>query len=214
MPLRLGQRSREPARREKAIFNPSAKLEKYETEILDAVNHWSGEEERAGRLGNGMLLTIARSILDGLTEPTKTWYNPRIDPEVPGNGRILEEARRTALSTLGVSILLRMELANADGQATFEPKEAAVGPEGELGIIIDMIVDRPWKDFRVHAPIAIENTLPPDATEQWFNVDDLWVRQARPAEPTSEMRNDVLPARGANPDWPRFQTIFPYVATR
>jgi hypothetical protein len=214
MPLRLGQRSREPARREKAILNPSAGLEKYETELLDAVDHWQRETERAERLGNAMLLNISQSILGGLTEPINTWNNPRIDPEVPGNGRVLEQARRLALSTLGVSMLLRNELANADGQTTFEPEEAAVGPDGELGIIMDMVVDRPWKDFRVHAPIVIENTLPPDATEQWFRLDDLWVRQARPAEPTSEMRNDVLPARGANPDWPRFQTIFPYVATR
>lgn len=126
----------------------------------------------------------------------------------------MENARRRVLSALGISMLLRAEW---EGLPAAVP--TAVGPQGEFGTILDIVVDeRPnlakRRESRVHTSIAVENALPADASEQWYKQGNLWVRQVRPAEPTDYLVNVFLPQMNVEPDFTQFETVYPYVAAK
>jgi hypothetical protein len=206
----LRNRCGELSRQDKAIFNPRATLKRYQPEINDARRYWQGEAEQARATGNGVLVAMGRTVVDRLTETSLAWNELARNPDAPGNRIGLEQARRLALSTLGISMLLRQEWADSPAVAP-----DIVGEDGQVGTILDMVVDtHAWKDFRVHTPIIAEGAIPEGANEQWYKEGGLWVRQVRPADPTGYLKNEFLPAMGVDSDFSRFETIFPYVATK
>lgn len=207
--MKPSNRSSRPARHEQAIFNPSCTLDKYTQDIIEANDYWGREFGRAGKIGSGALLTISGTFCNNFISSTNTWNELGRSPNARGVPPVLEQARRTALSTLGVSILLRSMWAGTEVEPDF------IEPQDQEGIILDMIVNTDaWQDFRIHTPSATENPLPSDTNEQWYKQDGLWIRQIRPGTPTDHLQHKFLPALGLELDFSRLETLFPYVAAR
>jgi hypothetical protein len=206
--MMLQNPSREPADHEKAIHNPSATLNKYATEIIDASRYWESETKRAGKIGNGALLAISTAFCNYFVGSANTWNELGRTPHAPGAPEALETARRTGLSTLGVSMLMRSAWANMEVIPDF------IDTDNEEGIILDMVVDTSsWKDFRVHNATT-ESPLTSDTREQWYKEGDLWLRRVQPGQPTEYLKNEFLPALGLAPDFAAMETLFPYVAAK
>ena len=212
--MQLRDRSGEPPFEQRAVYNPSATLDKYRREINDAVKHWQSEQARANKTDSAALLSMSSTILGELNE-RRTWTKAGQHVERPGNRLVMEVARRRVLSALSISMLLRAE---------WEESPAAVptlvGSQGELGTVLDIVIDKSpepqrGNESRVHTPAAVENALPDTANEQWYKHGDLWSCQVRPAEPTDYLVEEFLPRLGiVKPDFTHHETIYPYVAAR
>lgn len=209
----LRNRSGEPLPGEVAVYNQSITPYEYRRQIDDSVRYWNSETARAAKTGSGALHSMSATILNEFEVGRRTWRNANRHVRIPENREIAEIARRRVLSALGVSMLLRSEW---DGQPAAVPD--FVGPQGELGTVLDIVVDQRLNpdrssESRVHVLAAAPNALPADAAEQWYKEGDLWVCQVRPAEPTDYLVGEFLPRIGIeNPDFTQHETLYPYVA--
>jgi hypothetical protein len=209
----LRHRSGEPSPDQLAVNNQQATLDKYRREIGDAVKHWQSEQARAAKTGSAALKSMSGTILGELSK-RGDWVRAGRHLEVPQNRIDMENARRRVLSALAVSMLLR-----AEGEGLPAAVPNFVGSQGELGTILDVVVDErvnPEKrsESRVHMPIVVDSALPAGASEQWYTQGDLWVRQVCPAEPTDYLVNTFLPRMKIEPDFTHFETVYPYVAAK
>lgn len=209
----LQHRTGEPSPDQLAVNNPSATPDRYRREISDAVEHWKGERARARKVGSEALLSMASTILGELNEKS-TWKKACRHLELSQNRLAAENARRRVISMLGISVLLRTEW---EGLPAAVP--SFVGPQGELGTLLDIVVDeRPnpeeRSESRVHTPIVVESALPDGPNRQWYRQGELWVRQVRPAEPTDYLVEVFLPRMNVEPDFTQLETVYPYVVAR
>lgn len=198
-----------PARREKAAHNPKAMLDMYHDELNDARRYWYDALKRAEAAKNDRARNVSRALLDFMTGPISVW-NEELRSDAP-EWRDVELARRTALSTLGVSMLIRRSHPEA-----FDVDLQSARATDESTPFLDMVADdlQNWRDFRIHASIFAPEALPAGESEQWYRDDALWVRQVRPAVPTAHLTDEFLPKHGIQVDFSQYETIFPYVVTK
>ncbi len=193
-----------------AINDSFANPLNYADDLRDTVSFWTSETKRADAEEDHALLEISQTILRSIGVGAHDWRQAAANSWLPNRMSVLDRARRLTLGALGISMLLRSEweypVANGADSA---------GGQARIGLVLDMVVpERGWNDFRVHTPVSAEGTLF-EGGEQWYRDRVLLVRQVRPVEPTDYLVNEFLPGMGINePDFSRYETIYPYVVTR
>jgi hypothetical protein len=209
--MKLRNRAAPPEDHDKAIYNPDSALNKYQAEITDAARFWGEQEARAGAIGSGALLSASQNIMGSLGMSIAAWNELAQDPFAEDREKGMEFSRRLALSTLGVSMLLRTYW---EDKIEYVEQIEFFEETGTRGTVLDMVATDPWQDFRAHTAIVAEGALPQGPAEQWFRDGDLWVRQARPAEPTKYLERVFLPQVGVQVDFSQYETLVPYLQAR
>lgn len=210
----LRHRAGEPSPEQLAVNNPNSTPYTHRREIDDAIKYLDGEAWRARKTGSKALLSMTGQLLDGLNA-RQDWRKASRKMYQPESRRDMEIARRKVMSALGVTMLLRME---GEGLPAMVPRDIQDG-ELELATMLDLVSDeRPHvavrEESRVHVPIVANSVLPEDGGDQWCREGNLWVRQVRPAEPTTFMTDVFLPGKGITPDFTHHETLYPFIAAK
>lgn len=199
-----------------AFFAPEGGIHGYGLILNGHHRYWS-KQKTAASPDSGLHLA-ASVIQKELFESTSDWLGMQQGLLTP-RPRLLEQARRRAIGSLGISIILRRLV-----RLEQESKEARLYNGEKLGftnIAVDAFADHQEipLEHRIHPTPAIASEVldadivPGNEQERWFQQNSLYVKCVQPANPTDQMVLFAMEREMAfRPD--TLITLYPYLAAQ
>lgn len=180
-------------------------------EIGDAKMFWDEQIREGAKKMDVSRLNVAGILIKKLCLAEK------VNEDIERNGPLLSTSRTISKYMDAIAALSITELLRDHGLVRDDVPFYELGKNGTPNLLLDggvLLKEHPIDGFdsRVHAAITDPLTLPQNAS-QWYKCEGLWIKQERPAAPTTFLRRAITPDT-IRLDLTGHETLFPYLAMK